>query len=62
MLFVPPEKNVLAPGVAELHLNAADVITVILPEGDEITIAGDGTVYDNDGDERFKQEVDREEA
>lgn len=49
MLFIPGEENVLAPGVPELHLQFTDDITVILPNGEEIYISGDGRVSDNDG-------------
>jgi hypothetical protein len=51
MLFISAEENELAPGVAELHIQASEVITVILPEGDEIHVSGDGKVFDSYGKE-----------
>jgi hypothetical protein len=51
MLFIAAEDNALAPGVAELHMQATEDVTVILPEGDEIYVAGDGSVHDGQGRE-----------
>lgn len=55
MLYIPAEDNALAPGVAELHLQEAEDIIIVLPEGDEIYVAGDGRVTDNFGKEMKAQ-------
>lgn len=49
MLYVSPEENVLAPGVAELHMQETEDLTIILPNGDEIYVGGDGSVADSAG-------------
>jgi hypothetical protein len=49
VLFVSAEGNEMAPGVAELHLQAGDDITVIFPDGTELYVAGNGDVTAGDG-------------
>jgi len=39
----------LGNGGPELHLSPEDDITVILPDGEEIYVSGDGAVADTDG-------------
>lgn len=51
MLYISAEDNMLSPGVAELHMQANDDITIILPGGEEIYVSGNGTVQDNFGRE-----------
>jgi hypothetical protein len=51
MMYVAAEENALAPGIAELHIQAAEDVTIILPEGEEIYVAGDGSVRDSQGRE-----------
>jgi hypothetical protein len=50
-VYVAAEENALAPGIAELHIQAAEDVTIILPEGEEIYVAGDGSVRDSQGRE-----------
>lgn len=49
MLYIAADENDLAPGVPELHLDTSDAITIILPNGDEIYVDGDGTVTNGSG-------------
>jgi hypothetical protein len=51
VLYISAEENVLAPGVAELHLQPSDDVTVILFDGSEIYVSGDGGVRDSQGRE-----------
>ena len=49
MLYIPADGNALADGIAELHLQETEDITVILPDGDEIYISGTGHIETGDG-------------
>jgi len=49
MLYISAENNALAPGIAELHMQPGEDITIIFVEGDEIYVNGDGSVEDGSG-------------
>jgi hypothetical protein len=51
MLYLSAEDNTLAPCVAEVHMQETEDLTIILPEGDEIYVSGNGQVFDNQGRE-----------
>jgi hypothetical protein len=51
MLYLSAEDNTLAPGVVEVHMQETEDLTIILPEGDEIYVSGNGQVFDNQGRE-----------
>lgn len=53
MLYISAEENALAPGTAELHMQENESLTVILPDGDEIYVSGDGSVFDSSGRKRI---------
>jgi hypothetical protein len=47
MLYLSGEDNALAPGVAELHMQENEDLTILLPDGTEIYVSGNGQVFDN---------------
>jgi hypothetical protein len=40
MLYLSGEDNTLAPGVAELHMQENEDLTILLPDGTEIYVSG----------------------